>query len=68
MLIHKNKSKIFDSSIEQIGKVLKVDRLYYFENDIKTNLISQRFEWVSETDLAEIDNPIFQNIPHEEFG
>lgn len=68
LLIHKNKDEIFDASIEQIGKVLKVDRLYYFENDIKTNLMSQRFEWVSETDLAEIDNPIFQNIPHEEFA
>ena len=68
LLIHKNKDEIFDVSIEQIGKVLKVDRLYYFENDIKTNLMSQRFEWVSETDLAEIDNPIFQNIPHEEFA
>lgn len=68
LLIHKNKDEIFDASIEQIGKVLKVDRLYYFENDIKTNLMSQRFEWVSKTDLAEIDNPIFQNIPHEEFA
>lgn len=68
LLIHKDKSKIFDSSIEQIGKVLKVDRLYYFENDIKTNLISQRFEWVSETDLAEIDNPDLQNFPHDLFS
>ncbi len=68
LLIHKDKDDIFDVSIEQIGKVLKVDRLYYFENDIKTNLMSQRFEWVSETDLAEIDNPLLQNIPHEEFA
>lgn len=68
LLIHKNKEKIFDTSIEQIGKVLKVDRLYYFENDNKTNLISQRFEWVSETDLAEIDNPKLQNFPHELFS
>ncbi|MBE9576059.1 PAS domain S-box protein [Flavobacterium proteolyticum] len=68
LLIHKDKDDIFDVSIEQIGKVLKVDRLYYFENDIKTNLMSQRFEWVSETDLAEIDNPLLQNIPHDEFA
>ena len=67
LLIHKDKDDIFDISIEQIGKVLKVDRLYYFENDIKTNLMSQRFEWVSKTDLAEIDNPSLQNLPHEEF-
>ena len=68
LLVHKDKNQIFDTSIEQIGKVLKVDRLYYFENDSKTNLVSQRFEWVSETDLAEIDNPTLQNIPHEDFA
>jgi PAS domain S-box-containing protein len=68
LLIHKDKGQIFDVSIEQIGKVLKVDRLYYFENDSKTNLMSQRFEWVSETDLAEIDNPDLQNMPQEEFA
>ncbi len=68
LLIHKDKNQIFDASIEQIGKVLKVDRLYYFENDIKTNLVSQRFEWTSATDLAEIDNPELQNIPQEEFA
>ena len=68
LLIHKDKNQIFDTSIEQIGKVLNVDRLYYFENDIKTNLISQRFEWVSKTDLAEIDNPELQNMQQEEFA
>lgn len=68
LLVHKNKDHIFDASIEQIGKVLKVDRLYYFENNPKTNLVSQRFEWASETDLAEIDNPFLQNIPQNEFA
>ena len=68
LLIHKDKNQIFDTSIEQIGKVLKVDRLYYFENDFKTNLISQRFEWTSENNLAEIDNPLLQNMAHENFS
>lgn len=67
LLIHKDKNSIFDNSIELIGKTLKVDRLYYFENDEKTNLLSQRFEWVSETDLQEIDNPDLQDVPHEAF-
>ncbi|WP_162523799.1 PAS domain S-box protein [Flavobacterium sp. LMO8] len=68
LLIHKNKDNIFDKSIEQIGKVLKVDRFYYFENNDKTNLVSQRFEWVSDNNLTEINNPNLQNIPHEEFS
>ena len=68
LLVRKDKNNIFDSYIEQIGRVLNVDRLYYFENDPKTNLISQRFEWVSKTDLAEIDNPELQNFPHDLFS
>ena len=68
MLIRKEKDQIFDSSVEQIGKVLKVDRLYYFKNDIHTNLISQRFEWTAKDDLKEIDNPLLQNLPHDKFA
>ncbi|MCD8529747.1 MAG: GAF domain-containing protein, partial [Flavobacterium sp.] len=67
LLIHKDKDQIFDDSIAQIGKTLKVDRLYYFENDLKTNLLGQRFEWVANNDLKEIDNPELQDIPHEAF-
>ncbi|MFN7045820.1 MAG: PAS domain S-box protein [Flavobacterium sp.] len=67
LLTQKDKDQIFDDSIAMIGKTLKVDRLYYFENDLQTNLLGQRFEWAAENDLKEIDNPKLQNIPHEAF-
>lgn len=56
---------VFDESLREIGKSTKVDRIYYFENDPGTNLMSQKFEWTSQENLKEIDNPQLQNIPHD---
>lgn len=67
LLIKKEYNQILDSSIEVIAKAIKVNRLYYFENDLNTNLLSQKFEWVSEPELSEIKNPDLQNIAHETF-
>jgi len=58
-------NEIFQESMGYIGEATKVDRLYYFENDITTNLLSQRLEWTSKEELKEIDNPDLQNIPHD---
>lgn len=58
-------NEIFQESMGYIGDATKVDRLYYFENDIATNLLSQRLEWTSKEELKEIDNPDLQNIPHD---
>ncbi|WP_322550866.1 PAS domain S-box protein [Flavobacterium psychraquaticum] len=67
LLIQKDKNKIFDSNIGKIGEILKVDRIYYFENELATNLLSQRFEWTSQEDLKEIDNPLMQNLSMDLF-
>lgn len=58
-------NEIFHESMGYIGEATRVDRLYYFENDIATNLLSQRLEWTSKAELKEIDNPDLQNIPHD---
>jgi PAS domain S-box-containing protein len=58
-------NEIFKESMSYIGEATKVDRLYYFENDISNNLMSQRLEWTSREELKEIDNPELQNIPHD---
>lgn len=55
-------NEIFKESMGYIGEATKVDRLYYFENDIATNLLSQRLEWTSKEEIKEIDNPDLQNI------
>src|SRR5690606_20593453 len=67
LLTKNNKEEIFDSSFNQIAKVINADRFYFFENDFKTNLLSQKFEWVKREQLAEIDNEQLQNFPHDVF-
>ena len=67
LLIEKDKNKIFDVTFGKIGKILNVDRIYYFENDLATNLLSQRFEWTNKIELKQIDNLDFQNISPELF-
>lgn len=65
-LLHTNDiTDVFNNSINDIGKTTKVDRFYYFENDITTNLLSQKFEWTSRKELQEINNPELQNIPQD---
>ena len=65
LLVQKDKNKIFDARIGEIGEVLNVDRIYYFENNLATNKLSQSFEWTSKKELKEIDNPLLQNLPIE---
>ncbi|GEM_PF-1623625 len=44
------------------GIATKSDRAYYFENDRKTQLVSQKVEWVSEGTEPQIDDPALQNM------
>jgi PAS domain S-box-containing protein len=68
-LLHTNDiTDVFNESISDIGRVTKVDRFYYFENDSTTNLLSQKFEWTISKELQEIDNPELQNITHEDIS
>lgn len=41
----RNQIEIFEETYPLIGKVTNADHLYYYENDPKTNLISQKFKW-----------------------
>ncbi|MEW5676891.1 PAS domain S-box protein [Flavobacterium enshiense] len=65
LLKSENVNQIFEDSMRYIGEATKVDRVYYFENDMATNLMSQRFEWSKNEALKEIDNPELQNIAHD---
>lgn len=67
LLNKKNVSSIFDNTFINIAKTLKVDRFYYFESNSKANTFSQKFEWVKDSNLAQIDNPELQDIPFEAF-
>ena len=67
-----------DSAIENclriLGKSVNVDRAYFFEvylkDDFKNGTFSQKFEWVNEGIIPQINNPNLQNVPfkdNEEF-
>lgn len=67
LLNKKNIEDIFDKTFDKIAEVIDADRFYYFENDRKTSLVSQKFEWTKKSNLKEINNPDLQNLPHETF-
>ncbi|MGX7667486.1 PAS domain S-box protein [Flavobacterium pedocola] len=67
LLKSENVGQIFEESMRYIGEATKVDRVYYFENDPNSNLMSQRYEWTKDDSLKEIDNPELQNIPHDAY-
>lgn len=60
-------SKGFD----QLGQVLHLNRIYYFENyyDEKgEGFTSQKLEWNSSQSTPQINNPSLQNLPFREIG
>ena len=63
----KDLNQIFDKSLSLIAKTVNTNRFYYFENNTATNLLSQKFEWTSDDNLIEINNPNLQDVPHDSF-
>lgn len=41
----RNQQEIFEETYPLIGKITGADHLYYYENDPKTQLISQKYKW-----------------------
>ena len=56
---------IFDDNLINIARTIEADRFYFFENNKKEQLISQKFEWTVADDLVEINNPKLQNMPYD---
>ena len=67
LISKKDPNQIFDKSLSIIAKTVNANRFYFFENNITTNLISQKFEWTSSADLIELNNPELQNISHDTY-
>ena len=44
-LLKKKTEDMFKETFEIIGRVTNTDHIYYYENNLKTNLISQQFKW-----------------------
>lgn len=46
---------------EIIGEIIEVDRIYFFENNLKNETTSQKLEWNRTNIEPEIDNPLLQD-------
>ena len=61
----KEKIDIFREAFPIIGKVTKVDHLYYYENDPATNLFRQKYKWGSEN--VELQITPLRYFSHDDF-
>lgn len=68
LLITIDLSKTINLALSDIGTLLKVDRVYIFENSIKDGdiLMSQRYEWTNGKVTSELNNPKLQNLSYKE--
>lgn len=55
--------EIFNKTINKLGDILAVDRIYFFEIDKSETSFSQKFEWCADASLSQINNPDLQQIP-----
>lgn len=60
-----------DSALAALGKATQVDRIYIFETHqhpvAHAPAMSQRWEWVADGVVPEIDNPDLQNLLYRDF-
>jgi signal transduction histidine kinase/DNA-binding response OmpR family regulator len=72
LLNEENLSDAIIKGMTLIGKSSKVSRVYFFENHYDaiadTWYTSQRMEWNAGDSAAQINNPLLQNIPFDDFG
>jgi PAS domain S-box-containing protein len=64
ILVSKNNSEIFEKTFFSIGKVLKADRISFFENDSTSKRIHQKYRWLNESHLLAEPPLNLQNIPY----
>lgn len=58
---------IFSDVLIIMGQATKSHRAYYYENDEKTGLISQKYRWVINNSSLTANNVTLQNLPHSFF-
>lgn len=60
----KNINDVFADVLIIIGNATKSSRAYYYENDLETNLISQKHRWLKNNLTLTANNEKLQNLPH----
>ena len=58
---------IFSDVLVIMGKATKSHRAYYFENDVNTDLISQKYRWIIHNLKLSENNVKLQNLSHDYF-
>lgn len=66
LLVSKNIEETLSETFKLIGESIGTDRVHYFENDLKTNLISQKVEWVRTDISSQLHNPDTHNMSFED--
>jgi two-component system, sensor histidine kinase and response regulator len=60
-----------EESLKSLGQICDIERIYIFENQVDMDsgeyLMNLKFEWSSGSDLSQIHNPKFQNLPYEKY-
>lgn len=62
--------EIYSTILEPLGQVGRASRIYVFTNSRDESgrlLMNQRAEWCGEGILPEIDNPVLQSLPYEDY-
>ncbi len=66
LLVSKNIEETLGETFKLIGESIGTDRVHYFENDLKTNLISQKIEWVRAGISSQLNNPDTHNLSFDD--
>jgi PAS domain S-box-containing protein len=65
-LLSKTPFEIFAEIFSLIGKATNVDHIYYYENDIQTQLVRQKYKWVRDT--IELQITPLRTFSHDNFN
>ncbi|MDI5950547.1 PAS domain S-box protein [Flavobacterium yafengii] len=63
----KDINDIFSDVLIIMGQATKSHRAYYYENDVNTGLISQKYRWIIHNIKLTENNVKLQNLPYEYF-
>ncbi|MDO6438528.1 PAS domain S-box protein [Cyclobacterium sp. 1_MG-2023] len=55
-----------NTCFKTVGETIGIDRIYFFQNNLKDRTTSQRVEWSNENTIPQLDNQELQNIPFSE--
>ena len=57
-----------DTCFKIVGETIDIDRIHFFQNNLKEETTSLSFEWCKSNISPQINNTKLQNIPYSEFS